>query len=300
MSSNELEVEGNRIAVTHPGKLLWPEAGIRKADYLGKLIALAPYLLPYCRNRYLTTIRYPGGVDEKPFYQKNAPGGLPDFVDTADHNAIRYVNLNSLSTLLWLGNLDALEFHPSFEFIGGEEPAEWVLDIDPSEGGESGLMEAVSLIGETLVDMGIASVPKTSGATGVQIIIPLQPGYTFDQLRKLGSFTGHYLADKYPKLFTVERRLRDREGRIYIDYVQHAAGKSLAAPYTPRGRAEATVSTPLTWEEVRQNADPKAFHLLNIEERLQVRGDLLAEAAPQNLDAVLDFVGKQGSRLRLD
>ncbi len=175
-----------------------------------------------------------------------------------------------------------------------------MLDIDPSEGRERQLMEAVSLIGEALEGMGIHSVPKTSGATGVQIIVPLKPGYTFPQLRKLGSFTGHYLSGKYPKLFTVERRLKDRQGRIYIDYVQHAVGKSLSAPYTPRGRPEATVSTPLTWEEVRQDADPKAFHLLNIEERLRERGDLLAAAAPQNLDDVLQFIGKRSAHLGLD
>lgn len=288
-----LEVEGHIITVTHPDKMLWPEREIRKVDYLQKLVALAPYLLPYCRNRYLTTIRYPGGVGKKPFYQKNAPEHLPDYVSTADHNAVRYINLDSLSTLLWLGNLDALEFHPSFEYIGGEEPAEWVLDIDPSEGREAGLMEAVSLIGEMLEGMGLLSVPKTSGATGIQIIVPLTQGYTFGQLHRLGAFAGHYLADKYPDVFTVERRIRERQGRIYVDYVQHAAGKSLAAPYTPRGRPEATVSTPLTWDEVRQNIDPKSFHLLNIEQRLEEKGDLLASVPPQKLDYILKFIGNK-------
>jgi bifunctional non-homologous end joining protein LigD len=285
-----VEIEGNEITVSHPGKLLWPEAGITKLLYLQKLIALAPYLLPYCRNRYLTTIRFPGGIHGKSFYQKNAPNSMPAFVHTAMNDGVNYINLDSLSALIWLGNLAALEFHPSFEYIGGEEPAEWVLDIDPSQEHEPRLMEAVAVIGETLDAMGISSVPKTSGATGVQIIIPIQRGYTFDQLRKIGHFVGKYMTEKHPQLFTIERLIKNRGTKIYIDYVQHAAGKSLSAPYTPRAREHATVSTPLTWDEVRQGIDPKAFTLLTIEKRLAEQGDLIAKTSKQSLKPILEFI----------
>lgn len=283
-------VDGNEITVSNPEKLLWPEAGITKVIYLQKLIALSPYLLPYCRDRYLTTIRYPDGVGGKFFYQKNAPSKLPEFVKTAARGGVNYIHLDSLSTLLWLGNLAALEFHPSFEYIGGEEPAEWVLDIDPSFEDEPRLMEAVAIIGETLQGMGVRSVPKTSGATGVQIFVPIREGYTFDQLRSVGEFLGNYLAEKHPRLFTVERLIKERGKKIYIDYVQHAPGKSLSAPYTPRGRVEATVSTPLTWDEVRRGVSPKLFTLHTIEERLDKTGDLIAAEEKQSLDPVLDFI----------
>ncbi|WP_217556625.1 non-homologous end-joining DNA ligase [Paenibacillus sp. GbtcB18] len=288
--SGVVTVDGNEITVSNPQKLLWPEAGITKVIYLQKLIALSPYLLPYCRNRYLTTIRYPDGVGGKFFYQKNAPSKLPEFVKTAAHGGVNYIHLDSLSTLLWLGNLAALEFHPSFEYIGGEEPAEWVLDIDPSFEDEPRLMEAVAIIGETLQGMGVRSVPKTSGATGVQIFVPIREGYTFDQLRSVGEFLGNYLAEKHPRLFTVERLIKERGKKIYIDYVQHAPGKSLSAPYTPRGRVEATVSTPLTWDEVRRGISPNRFTLLTIEERLDKTGDLIAAEEKQSLDQVLDFI----------
>lgn len=289
-NSGILEVEGHEITVTHPDKMLWPELGIHKAMYLQKLIMLAPYLLPYCTNRYLTTIRYPNGVGGKSFYQKNAPEPLPDFVHTARNEGVDYINLDSLPVLLWLGNLAALEFHPSFEYIGGEEPAEWVLDIDPSEELRPRLMEAVALIGEALDSMGIQSIPKTSGATGVQIIIPVKKGYTFGQLRKVGQFLAKFLTEKYPDLFTIERMIKERRNKIYIDYVQHAAGKSLSAPYTPRAREHATVSTPLLWDEVRRGVDPKDFNLLNIEARLNEYGDLIAQTPKQSLDDVLHFV----------
>ncbi|MDG0812609.1 non-homologous end-joining DNA ligase [Cohnella rhizosphaerae] len=285
-----IEVEGFQIEVTNPDKLMWPEAGIHKAMYLQKLVALSPYLLPYCKNRYMTAIRYPDGAGGKAFYQKNAPHPLPEFVRTAVKDQVRYIVADSLPTLLWMGNLAALEFHPSFEFVGGEEPAEWVLDIDPSESLRDRLMEAVSLIGEALDGMGIDSVPKTSGATGVQIVIPVRRGYSFDELRKAGAFVGRYLSEKYPELFTIERLIKNRKDRIYVDYVQHAAGKSLSAPYTPRGRPEATVSTPLTWEEVRKNVDPREFTLHTIEARLAAKGDLIAKTPQQSLEAILRFL----------
>jgi bifunctional non-homologous end joining protein LigD len=124
----------------------------------------------------------------------------------------------------------------------------------------------------------------------VQIIIPIQRGYTFDQLRKIGHFVGKYMTEKHPLLFTIERLIKNRGTKIYIDYVQHAAGKSLSAPYTPRAREHATVSTPLTWDEVRHGIDPKTFTLLTIEKRLAEQGDLIAKTSKQSLKPILEFI----------
>jgi len=296
MSNDEagiVRIEGREIAITHPSKLMWPEMGITKAMYLQKLVILAPYLLPYCRDRYLTTIRYPNGAGGKFFYQKNAPNPKPDFVATAAYDEVHYINMDSLATLIWLGNLAALEFHPSFEFIGTNQPAEWVLDIDPSEENDPRLQEGVSLIGETLRGLGISSLPKTSGATGFQIYVPVEAGSTFEELHTLGHFLGQYMSGKYPELFTIERRINKRKGRIYIDYVQHAAGKSLSAPYTPRGRPMAAVSTPLTWEELDRGVDIGSYNLLTIEQRLAEKGDLIAQLEKQSLGDIINFIRKR-------
>ncbi|WP_135554982.1 non-homologous end-joining DNA ligase [Paenibacillus cymbidii] len=283
-----LLIFGHEIAISNPDKLLWPEQGITKLMYLQKLTALAPYLLRYCSGRYLTTIRYPNGIHGKSFYQKNAPEPLPGYVRTATLEGIRYVNLDSVPTLLWLGNLASLEFHSSFHLIDDTLPAEWLLDIDPTQPEEPRIMEAAWLIGETLEKMNIRSVPKTSGATGIQIYVPIPPGrYTFEQLRAVGKFVAEYMVQLHPKLFTVERFIKNRGDLIYIDYLQHWYGKTLSAPYTPRAREFATVSAPLHWKEVKRGVSAREFNLLTMERRLADQGDLIAQLAPQSLDHVL-------------
>lgn len=287
-----IQIQGHTITITNPEKPLWPEAGITKAIYLQKLAELSPYLLTYCKNRLLTTIRYPHGVHGEFFYQKNAPEPLPPFVQTAVHENIQYVVLNGLPELLWLGNLAALEFHPSLHAVGSTLPCEWMIDLDPSLSEEPRIMEAAHIVGEILSKLGIQSVPKTSGATGVQIIVPITKGITFEQLRTLGHFVGRYVCEKHPRLFTLERLKKDRGDKIYFDYLQHYGGKTLAAPYTPRAREQATVSTPLLWEEVAKDVSPKDFTLLNIGTRLAEKGDLIAALPAQPMDTILAHLAK--------
>ncbi|GGG63411.1 non-homologous end-joining DNA ligase [Paenibacillus radicis (ex Gao et al. 2016)] len=287
-----LQIEGEQITVTNPDKPLWPEDGITKLQYMEKLAFLSPFLIKHCRNRYLTTIRFPHGIGDKSFYQKNCPVPKPDFVQVAESNGISYVRLDSLPTLLWLGNLACLEFHASFDLIGDTEYApEWVLDLDPTLKEEPRIMEAAGIVGKLLQSLGIQSVPKTSGATGLQIIVPLAEPRPFEELRQLGQFIGDFLSRAHPALFTVERLTKNRGDLIYVDYLQHFAGKTIAAPYTPRARIGAPVSTPLTWDEVHSGRyRPRDFNLLNITERLQSYGDLMDSVPPQKLDSVLQFV----------
>ncbi|WP_434752495.1 non-homologous end-joining DNA ligase [Paenibacillus amylolyticus] len=286
-------IEGVELTVTNPDKLLWPEAGVTKAIYLQKLAALAPYLLTYTRNRLLTTIRYPHGAGDTFFYQKNAPEPVPDFVYTQEYEGIRYIVMNGLPELLWLGNLAALEFHPSLHTINSTLPCEWMIDLDPSMEHEPRIMQAALIVGETLSSLGLQSVPKTSGATGVQIIVPITSGITFDELRDIGYFVGKYVTQKHPELFTLERLKKDRGDRIYFDYLQHYGGKTLAAPYTPRAKPGGTVSTPLSWDEVSRDVSIQDYHLMNIIERLNTVGDLIAAVPPQPMELILKHLKKK-------
>ncbi len=286
-----ITLDGHQLTITNPSKPLWPEMGITKLMYLEKLVQLSPFLIRHCRDRHLTTIRYPHGIHDKSFYQKNCPEPHPEFVRTRSDGSIDYVVLDSLPTLIWLGNLACLEFHASFDLIDDpQHPTEWVIDLDPSVEEEPRIMEAAWLVGEQLRGLGIESIAKTSGATGVQLIVPLADRLSFDELRSIGLFVGGYMTQKHPKLFTVERLKKNRGDLIYFDYLQHYQGKTIAAPYTPRARAGATVSTPLEWDEIRQGAQPRDFHLLNIHDRLQQRGDLLEHAPKQALRPILDFL----------
>ncbi len=227
------------------------------------------------------------------FYQKNCPQPQPDFVHLAPLDAIAYIHLDSLPVLLWLGNLACLEFHASFDRINEpERPTEWIIDLDPSLEEEPRIMEAASHVGKLLLSLGIQSVPKTSGATGVQIVVPLEQDLTFDELRRIGQFVGEYLSRSHPGLFTIERMKKDRGDLIYFDYLQHYRGKTISAPYTPRAKKAASVSTPLTWDEVGRDVKPADYHLLNIMQRLHSRGDLLDSVAAQNLRPILKFIGR--------
>lgn len=165
-----------------------------------------------------------------------------------------------------------------------------MIDLDPTLEDEPRIMEAAARVGDILTSLGLQSVPKTSGATGVQIIVPIEYGVTFDELRSIGHFVARYVTEKHPNLFTIERLKKDRGDKIYFDYLQHYGGKTLAAPYTPRARAAASVSTPLTWDEVRLNPKPADFNLLNIGRRLKERGDLLETVPPQSLKLILQHL----------
>ncbi|MDG0790761.1 non-homologous end-joining DNA ligase [Cohnella ginsengisoli] len=287
MSPVTLRLGDRELLVSHPDKLLWPDMGIDKLRYVRTLAELAPYLLPHSEGRHLTTIRFPEGYAGKSFYQKNAPTPVPEFVRTETEGGIRYVVLDSLPTLLWMGSLYALEFHVSCERIGMPLPDRWMLDIDPSLEVEPRIMEAADKVGDLLHSLGLEAVPKTSGATGIQVVMRIEPGPTYDDLRRFGKFVSDYLTAKNPRLFTVERLKKNRGSLIYLDYLQYYPGRTLVAAYSPRARAGAPVSTPLDWSEVRADPSPADFNLTNIAERLRKRGDLIGSMKPQRLGDVL-------------
>jgi bifunctional non-homologous end joining protein LigD len=285
-----LQLGQYELPITHPDKPIWPEAGITKLVYVQILAELAPYILPYTTGRYLTTIRYPEGIHGTSFYQKNCPAPAPEFVHTAQQGSIRYVVMDSLPALLWMGSMYSLEFHVSCDEIENLIPNTWMLDLDPTLEVEPRLMEATDLVGQLLHSLGLEAVPKTSGATGVQIVMPIERGPRFHELRGFGKFISEYLVAQHPKLFTVQRMKKDRGDLIYLDYLQHYEGRTLPAPYSPRARIGATLSTPLTWEEVRRNVKPADFHLLNIRERLRSQGDILSKAPRQSLASIISHL----------
>jgi bifunctional non-homologous end joining protein LigD len=293
----ELDVEGRLIRITNPQKPIWPDVGLSKLDFIRYLTEISSFMLPYIKNRMLTTIRFPNGIHGKSFYQKNIPEHAPQWVSTHNWRDTTYILANDLPTLIWLGNQACLELHAAFNRIDCEKcPTELVLDLDPTDTDNFSLvLEIALLIKENLDRLGLFSQPKTSGATGIQIYIPIEARYHYEQTRMLGKFIAQYIAEKHPNKVTLERLVKNRGVKLYIDYLQHWEGKTLAAPYTPRAREGAPVSAPVSWQEVEKGFQPLDFRIDNIRERIQSAGDLFApittQRKDQSLDELLNFIG---------
>jgi DNA ligase D len=270
-----VNVNGDVVTITSPDKPLWPKPGIVKIEFINYLSKIAPYILPFLKNRALTVIRYPHGVGDERFYQKNCPDYAPDFVQTVREDDIEYIVCNNLQTLLWLGNQLAFEFHIPFRTSNNASPSEIVMDLDPPSRNEFTLsVEAALLIKEVCDNLHLKTFIKTSGNKGMQIYIPLPENkVSFNETRLFTEFLAHYLIEKEPNWFTIERLKKNRGNRCYIDYIQHAEGKTIIAPYSVRGNEDALVAAPLFWNEVKQSLKPEFFPLTIIEKRLKEKGN---------------------------
>lgn len=267
-------VRSDRLSLSNPEKLLFPEAGITKLDYISALIDLAPYLLPYTSDRILTAIRYPHGVHEPSFYQRHLPQKTPDWVETIERDGEVFINLNRADTLAWLGNLAVLEFHTPFCTEMEGMLRSLVFDLDPSEGQTfADAAECALLVYDTLQSLGIPSLVKTSGASGLQIYIPTAPK-SFEQGRRINEFFAQYFAAKYPEKITIERLVKNRGKKLYFDYLQMGPGKSIITPYSPRAVSCAAVAMPVEWPELKAGLTPCDFTLHTVLERLKQKGDL--------------------------
>ncbi len=284
------------LEMTHPDKPLWKEPALKKVDYLHYLSEISAYILPFLKDRLLTVIRYPHGIFGDSFFQKNCPTYAPEFVETKMADDINYIVCNQLETLLWLGNQLAFEYHIPFQTIKSKGPSEIVFDLDPPSRKEFNLaIEAATLIKEILDELKLIGFVKTSGNKGLQIYVPIQENtYSFAETRLFTAFIADYLVSKQPNLFTIERLKKARKGRLYIDYIQHAEGKTIIAPYSPRGTKEATVAAPLYWEEVSEHLKIEDFQIPNMLARINSLGDpfrtYFEAKEKQNFAPVLAFL----------
>lgn len=272
---NKLIIENapvqNQVNLTHPDKIIWHTPRIDKESFISYLIQISPYMLPFLQQRTLTTIRYPKGIAGESFYQRNCPDYAPDYIKTVVKSDISYILCNDLSTLIWLGNQLAIEYHIPFQRVETDLPLEVVIDLDPPSRDYFPLAVKAALELKAVFDsFGIVSFPKLSGGKGLQIHIPVprDASLTYDDTRILTSFLAEFLVQKHPEDFTIERLKKNRGSRLYIDYVQHAAGKTIICPYSTRGNEDATVATPLYWHEVNEHLTVKKFNIPFVLDRL--------------------------------
>jgi bifunctional non-homologous end joining protein LigD len=257
-----------RVRLTNLEKVLYPAVHVTKGDILTYYIRMAPRMLPFLRNRPITMHRFPEGVGSEGFFEKDAPEGTPPYVETftrwseTAERDVHFVLCNNLDTLIWIANLASLEIHTTLSTTATYTSPDLLLfDIDPEPPLTfDDVVDVALVVRERLADRGIASFVKTSGKKGVHIVVPLVTGYSFAEVREFAHGIGKEIARDTPRVVSEFPRSRDT-GTVFIDYLQNAHGKTMAAPYSLRPTPFATVSTPLRWEEVRHGVRPEDFNI---------------------------------------
>lgn len=259
------------VQITNPDKPIWDAIDIKKDDYLLYLQHISPFMLPFLKDRLLTVIRFPHGFGSESFYQKNVPEYAPNFITTHQEDDIRYMMCNDVESLIWLGNQLALEFHIPFQTIYTEKPTEIVFDLDPPSVEEFTLAVEAALRMKAILDQfNLPAYVKTSGGKGLQVYIPLPVNtFSYDETRVFTKFVSEFLCEQEPQWFTTERLKKNRNNKLYLDYVQHHEGKTIIAPYSPRGNANGLIATPLNWIEVNDSLKPDLFSIPAVLERLK-------------------------------
>jgi bifunctional non-homologous end joining protein LigD len=247
-----------RVQVTRPEKLLWPAPGISKQAFVDYLTSVADRMLPWLRDRPLTLIRAPDGVDGERYYQKDTPAYAPSWIRTVTIPApsakrdVAYTVCNDAATLAWLGNQAALEFHPApVRRDRLERPDLLVVDIDPPDGAFDAAVEVAFLVLDVLDDVGLRTLVKTTGGKGIHVMVPIVRHVSPEQLRHAATRLTAIVTDRRPDLVTAQFRKAGRKGRVMLDPSRNGPGATIVAPYSPRARAEATVSFPVVPEDLR-------------------------------------------------
>jgi bifunctional non-homologous end joining protein LigD len=291
-----LTIDGHALKFTNLDKIFYPADGIVKRDLINYYDAVAPWLLPHLRDRPLSLKRYPNGIEGQYFFQKEGEGKFPLWVRlepiASGDKKINYVVANDRATLLYLANLACIDQNPGMSRIGSIDHPDFVLlDLDPYECPFDKIVEAAQLMRKILDAIGLKGYPKTTGGDGMHIYVPVEPVYSFDQVRTFAEVLFLRAVKERPELFTTPRAVSKRvKGKVYFDYLQIASAKTISAPYVPRAYPGAPVATPVHWDEVKPGLRPAQFHIRNAMERFRRVGDLFEGVlkAPQRFEAALE------------
>jgi bifunctional non-homologous end joining protein LigD len=274
---------GRELKLTNWDKVLYPDTGFTKGDLIAYYARVAPFVLPHLRGRPLTLKRYPNGVQEPYFYEKQSPSHRPEWVNTARVGDIEYTLCEDRPTLIWLANLADIELHTSLsEAAAPERPTMLVFDLDP--GAPAGLVECCQ-VGQVLQGLfsglGLESFAKTSGSKGLQVYVPLGVRVGYEQTKPLARRIAELLEQRMSELVVSRMTKRLRKGKVLVDWSQNDTHKTTVTVYSVRARERPTVSTPVTWEEVarcREQADPEllTFDTNQVLARAGEQGDLFA------------------------
>lgn len=278
----ELTLSGKRVKLTNLHKPFWKARGITKRDLLQYYADVSPALLPHLRNRAMVMKRYPNGADGKCFFMKRAPSPRPDWIETCsiEHdsgNVIDFPMVQDLAALLWIVNLGCIDLNQWYATCDDVDRPTYVhFDLDPVPGASfAKVLSAALVVRDALESLHMDPLVKTTGSSGVHIYVPIVRGPTQKQVWTFAKALAQQLAQEHPKLLTAEYRIAKRpRGRVLVDYNQNAWGRTLASVYSPRPKPKATVSTPVTWDEVEAGFALEDFRIDNVPARIARLGDL--------------------------
>jgi bifunctional non-homologous end joining protein LigD len=281
-----IELDGKRLRFSNLNKVYFPESGYTKRDLLAYYYRIADFILPFLRERPLVLRRYPDGIKGQAFFQKDLHEGLPEWFKTVlvesegKGKEIQYATADDRASLLFLTGLGCIDHNPwSSRYTDLDHPDYFFFDLDPSEGTEFSVGVTIAkALYEKLQQLRVNSFLKTSGATGIHIYVPVEPVYTYEQLRTFAEIVARTVSREHPNLVTNERIVAKRPaGRILIDVQQNAHGRPLAAPYSVRAFPKAPVSAPILPRELRASLKPESLNMKTIFVRLKEKGDLWAD-----------------------
>ena len=287
----EVLIGGHKIKLSNLDKVFWPAEGYTKGEVIDYYREVAPVILPHLKDRPESLYRTPNGITEKGFFQKEAGELPPDWMATQEvysgshKKRIRYFVCQDEATLVYLANLGCIEINPWLSRLQQlDNPDYFVIDLDPEDISFDRVVEAALAVRKVLDRAGATGYPKTSGASGMHIYVPLGAQYDYEAAGQFARVVAVLANKEIPDFTSLVRDPRKRQQRVYLDFLQNRAGQTLAAPYSIRPRPGATVSTPLKWEEVRVGLDPREFTILTTPARIKRVGDLFEGVLGPGID----------------
>ena len=281
-NDQEIRINGKELKITNRNKVYFPEEAITKGEIIDYYRKISKFMLPYLKNRPESLNRHPNGITKPGFYQKDMDTSqIPDWVRTekqyskSNKEYLDYLICDNEATLVYMANLGCIEINPWHStYDKPDYPDYMIMDLDPGNIGFKEVVKTALKIRDICTEIGIQTLCKTSGATGLHVYIPLKKKYTYDEIKLFGELLATAVQQQLPDTTSIERTVSKRSDKIYIDFLQNRKGQTIAAAYSVRPKAGATVSTPLEWTEVTERLDPKAFTIYTIHERLVQKGDL--------------------------
>lgn len=287
MNGDTITVGGHSIELSNRGKVFFPESGLTKGDLVEYYHRIAEVALPHYRDRPLTMQRFPDGIGEEGFFQKDVPDYFPDWVERVtldkENGTVNYVLANNAATLVYLANQGCITAHLSLARRDKpNHPDRLVFDLDPSDDDFGKVQDASKRFKDLLDELNLASFVQTTGSRGLHVVVPLDRSADFDAVRDFARALTECLAERHADTLTIEQRKKRRGDRVFLDYLRNAYGQTAVAPYAVRAIEGGPVATPLRWDEVRAgDLGPQGYSMTNIFRRLAQIDDPWAGMAHQ-------------------